>query len=166
MVPPLGAPIGFIAAIGCFLLLGLGLSDEQFRAWGWRLPFLASAVLVMLGLWVRLKLTETPAFLAAARAETLPRVPIATLIKRHLRAPLAGTFAVVACFALFYLATAFALGYGTKELGYPRETFLAIELLAILFLAAGIIVSCVSAARSGATRILMLGCAGCLVSGV
>jgi MFS family permease len=166
MFPPLGAPVGFIAANGFFLLLGLVLSDAQFREWGWRLPFLASAVLVMLGLWVRLKLTETPAFLAAARAEALPRVPIATLFKRHLRATLAGTFAVVACFALFYLATAFALGYGTKELGYPRETFLAIELLAILFLAAGIIVSCTAADRSGATRMLMLGCAGCLAAGV
>ena len=166
MFPPLGAPVGFIAANGFFLLLGLVLSDAQFREWGWRLPFLASAVLVMLGLWVRLKLTETPAFLAAARAEALPRVPIATLFKRHLRATLAGTFAVVACFALFYLATAFALGYGTKELGYPRETFLAVELVAILFLAAGIIVSCTAADRSGATRMLMLGCAGCLAAGV
>lgn len=166
MFPPLGAPVGFIAANGFFLLLGLVLTDAQFHAWGWRLPFLASAVLVLLGLWVRLKLTETPAFIEAAKAEAIPRVPIATLFKHHLRATLAGTFAVVACFALFYLATAFALGYGTKELGYPRETFLAIELIAILFLAAGIVVSCVAADRSSATRMLALGCAGCLVAGV
>ncbi|MES2046551.1 MAG: MFS transporter [Pseudomonadota bacterium] len=166
MFPPLGAPVGFIAANGFFLLLGLVLTDAQFHAWGWRLPFLASAVLVLLGLWVRLKLTETPAFLEAAKAEAIPRVPIATLFKHHLRATLAGTFAVVACFALFYLATAFALGYGTKELGYPRETFLAIELIAILFLAAGIVVSCVAADRSSATRMLALGCAGCLAAGV
>jgi MFS family permease len=166
MFPPLGAPVGFIAANGFFLLLGLMLTDEQFHAWGWRLPFLASAVLVLLGLWVRLKLTETPAFLEAAKAEAIPRVPIATLFKHHLRATLAGTFAVVACFALFYLATAFALGYGTKELGYPRETFLAIELLAILFLALGIVVSCVWADRSSATRMLALGCVGCLAAGV
>jgi MFS family permease len=73
---------------------------------------------------------------------------------------------VVACFALFYLATAFALGYGTKELGYPRETFLAVELVAILFLAAGIVVSCTAADRSSATRMLALGCAGCLAAGV
>lgn len=166
MFPPLGAPVGFIAANGFFLLLGLVLTDAQFREWGWRLPFLASAVLVLLGLWVRLKLTETPAFLEAAKAEALPRVPIATLFKRHLRATLAGTFAVVACFAIFYLATAFTLGYGTTRLGYARETFLAVELLAILFLAAGVVVSCVAADRHGATRMLALGCAGCLVSGV
>ncbi|MDH7976064.1 MFS transporter [Sphingomonas sp. AR_OL41] len=166
MFPPLGAPVGFIAANGSFLLLGLILTDTQFRDWGWRLPFLASAVLVLLGLWVRLKLTETPAFLEAARAEAIPRVPIALLFKRHLRATLAGTFAVVACFALFYLATAFALGYGTTKLGYPRETFLAIELVAILFLALGIVVASMAADRSSATRMLALGCAGCLVAGV
>ncbi len=165
MFPPLGAPVGFIAANGFFLLLGLFLSDDQFRAWGWRLPFLASAVLVLLGLWVRLKLTETPAFLAASRAEAIPRVPIATLFKHHLRPTLAGTFAVVACFALFYLATAFALGYGTTRLGYPRETFLAIQLVAILFLALGIIVACIWADRSSATRMLALGCAGCVAAG-
>ncbi len=166
MFPPLGAPVGFIAANGSFLLLGLFLTDAQFRDWGWRLPFLASAVLVLLGLWVRLKLTETPAFLEAARAEAIPRVPIALLFKRHLRATLAGTFAVVACFALFYLATAFALGYGTTKLGYPRETFLAIELVAILFLALGIVVASMAADRSSATKMLALGCAGCLVAGV
>ncbi|MEG3148228.1 MFS transporter [Sphingomonas sp. RT2P30] len=166
MFPPLGAPVGFIAANGSFLLLGLFLTDAQFRDWGWRLPFLASAVLVLLGLWVRLKLTETPAFLEAAKAESIPRVPIALLFKRHLRATLAGTFAVVACFALFYLATAFALGYGTTKLGYPRETFLAIELVAILFLALGIVVASMAADRSSATKMLALGCAGCLVAGV
>ncbi|CAN5661671.1 MFS transporter [soil metagenome] len=166
MFPPLGAPVGFIAANGSFLLLGLFLTDAQFRDWGWRLPFLASAVLVLLGLWVRLKLTETPAFLEAARAEAIPRVPIALLFKRHLRATLAGTFAVVACFALFYLATAFTLGYGTTKLGYPRETFLAIELVAILFLALGIVVASMAADRSSATRMLALGCAGCLAAGV
>jgi MFS family permease len=166
MFPPLGAPVGFIAANGLFLILGLWLDDAQFRAWGWRLPFLVSAVLVGLGLWVRLKLTETPAFLAAAEAEALPRVPIASLVKDHARAVLAGTFAVVACFALFYLATAFALGYGTTALGYSREQFLAVELGAILFLAAGVIVASMLADRSGAERMLVIGFVGCIAAGL
>src|SRR3546814_10857411 len=68
MFPQLGAPAGFIAANGLFLLLGLGLSDADFAAWGWRIPFLLSAVLVGLGLWVRLKIGETPDF-ARARSE-------------------------------------------------------------------------------------------------
>src|SRR3546814_11875162 len=91
MFPPMGAPVGFIAAHGFFLLLGLFLTDDQFRDWGWRLPFLASAVLVALGLGVRLKLTETPEFLEAAQAEALPKVPVATLLRDHFRETLAAT---------------------------------------------------------------------------
>ena len=166
MFPPLGAPIGFIAANGFFLLLGTLLTDRQFHDWGWRLPFLASAVLVVLGLWVRLALTETPVFRDAAAHDALPRVPIATLFRRHLRATVAGTFGVVACFALFYLTTAFALSYGTTTLGHGRQAFLGLELGAILFLALGVVVSCTLADRTGATTMLRWGFAGCVVSGV
>ena len=166
MFPPLGAPVGFIAANGLFLVLGVLLTEDQFVAWGWRLPFLASAVLVGLGLWVRLTLTETPAFRAAAAAEALPRVPIVTLFRDHGRTVIASTFGVVACFALFYLATAFALGYGTTTLGYSREAFLGIELGAILFLAVGIIVASVLADRHGAAAMLRIGFVGCIVAGL
>ena len=166
MFPPLGAPVGFIMANGLFLLLGLVLDDEQFRAWGWRLPFLVSAVLVALGLWVRLKLTETPAFVEAAKVEALPRVPIAALLTGHARALLAGTGGVVACFALFYLATAFTLSYGTTTLGYDKEALLGVELVAILFLAAGVIISSVLADRTGARRMLVIGFIGCILAGL
>jgi MFS family permease len=165
MFPPLGAPIGFIAANGFFLLLGATLSEQQFRAWGWRLPFLVSAVLVMLGLWVRLKLTETPAFREAAAHDALPAVPIAELFRHHLRATIAGTVGVIACFALFYLTTAFALSYGTTTLSHGRQAFLGIEIGAILFLALGVIVSCTLADRIGATAMLRWGFVGCIVSG-
>ncbi len=166
MFPPLGAPVGFLAANGMFLLLGLCLDDAQFREWGWRLPFIASSVLVGLGLWVRSKITETPPFLDAEQSEALPRVPIATLLNGHGRGVLAGTFGVVACFALFYLATAFALGYGTTALGYRRETFLAVEMGAILFLAIGVVVASMLADRSSAQRMLVIGFAGCIGAGV
>ncbi|WP_242138297.1 MFS transporter [Sphingomonas sp. TREG-RG-20F-R18-01] len=166
MFPPLGAPIGFIAANGFFLLLGAVLSDQQFREWGWRLPFLASSVLVGLGLWVRLKLTETPAFREAAARDALPRVPIAQLFRHHLRATAAGTVGVVACFALFYLTTAFALSYGTTTLGHGRQAFLGLEIGAILFLALGVIVSCTLADRTGAPRMLRWGFVGCVASGL
>lgn len=166
MFPPLGAPVGFLAANGFFLLLGLTLSDADFRSWGWRVPFLASAVLVALGLWVRLMLTETPAFTAAAQAQAIPRVPIATLFARHLRPTLAGVFAVVACFALFYLATAFALGYGTATLGFARPTFLAVELAAIPFLAFGIVAASIGADRYGAGAMLAIGFGGCILAGL
>lgn len=166
MFPPLGAPVGFLAANGLFLVLSAVLTDDDFAAWGWRLPFLASALLVALGLWIRLRLTETPAFVAARKANALPRVPIARLLEQHLRPTLAGIFAVVAAFALFYLSTAFALGYGTGTLGYTRQQFLGVELGAIGFLALGVILSCILADRIGGAAALAMGFVGCLGAGL
>jgi MFS family permease len=166
MFPQLGAPVGFIAANGLFLLLGLLLSPEQFREWGWRLPFLASALLVGVGLWVRLKLTETPAFAAAMKEEAPLPVPMATILRDHWRETLAGTFAVIACFAIFYLATAFALGYGTTTLGYSREIFLSVQLGAILFMAAGIIVAGWLSDLSSPRLVLIGGCIGTAGAGL
>lgn len=165
MFPQLGAPVGFIAANGLFLILGLFLGADDFRAWGWRLPFLLSAVLVILGLWVRLKLTETPAFQKALTEAPPAHVPMAEVVKRHPGALVGGTFAVVACFAIFYLATAFALGYGTSSLGYSREAFLGVQLGAILFLALGIVVAGWWSDRANPRRVLMAGCVGTIVIG-
>jgi MFS family permease len=156
--PQLGAPVGFIASNGLFLLLGLWLSDADFKDWGWRIPFLGSALLVGVGLWVRLKLTETPAFAEAMKAAPPPRVPLAELMRHHWPEVLGGTFAAIACFAIFYLATAFALGFGTTQLGMAREEFLSLQLFAILFLALGIIVSGPASDTYGADKVLMLGC--------
>ncbi|WP_137863624.1 MFS transporter, partial [Sphingomonas sp. 3F27E9-B] len=156
--PPMGAPVGFIFANGFFLILGAVMDDAQFREWGWRLPFLASAVLVFLGLWVRLKITETPEFVAATEKEAPPAVPIGELFRTSALATFAGTMGTVACFALFYISTVFIIGYGTKTLGYDRETFLAVELLAILFMAAGIVTAGISADRRTANSVLIFGC--------
>jgi MFS family permease len=159
MMPQLGAPLGFIAANGLFLLLGLWLSEEQFMSWGWRLPFVASSVLVILGLWVRLKLGETPEFKAALEAEPPAAIPLAELLTRHIRATVAGTFAVVCCFALFYISTAFSLGYATVNIGMQRDEVLTIQLAAILMLALGIILSGWWADTRSAARALIAGCA-------
>lgn len=166
MFPQLGAPVGFIAANGLFLLLGAVLSDAEFFAWGWRIPFLASAILVILGLWIRLKLTETPEFAAAQAEAPPPAVPLATLFAHHLGAAIAGTFAVVACFAVFYIATAFALGYGTKTLKIDREIFLGLQLGAILFMAGGIVLAGWWADRATPTRVLVWGCIGTIPMGM
>jgi len=159
MFPQLGAPVGFILANGFFLLLGLFLDQEQFLAWGWRIPFLASALLVIVGLWVRLKLTETPAFKASLEHGPPPMVPLGELFKSHWRETLGGVFGVVACFAIYYISTAFALGYGTTRLGVPRETFLLVQLIAILFMAAGIIWAGYWSDAKSPRRVLMVGCA-------
>ncbi|WP_260395027.1 MFS transporter [Sphingobium lignivorans] len=159
MMPQLGAPLGFIAANGLFLVLGLWLSEAEFLAWGWRLPFLASAALVILGLWVRLRLGETPEFRAALDAEPPARIPMAELLTRHLRATMAGTLAVVACFALFYISTAFALGYATTSLGMARDQVLSMQLAAIFMLALGIILAGWWSDRQSAAKALIAGCA-------
>lgn len=165
MAPQLGAPLGFIMANGLFLLLGLWLTPAEFQAWGWRLPFIASVVLVALGLWIRLKLSETPAFAAAMKAAPPSRVPLAELLRKFPRETAGATFAVVACFAIFYLSTAFALGYGTATLGYPRTTFLEIQLGAIVFMAIGIVASGALADRTNPRRVLMGGCIGTIALG-
>jgi MFS family permease len=165
MFPQLGAPVGFIAANGLFLLLGLALDDGAFASWGWRIPFLFSALLVGLGLWVRLKIGETPAFAEALAKEVPAGVPLGELLRHHLLATLAGTFAVVACFAIFYLATSFALAHGTSALGYPKEQFLLIQLGAILFMAAGIIFAGYASDASSAQRVLGWGCGATVLVG-
>lgn len=166
MVPQLGAPLGFLAANGLFLLIGMGLSDEDFLAWGWRIPFLASAILVGLGLWVRLKINETPEFARAMAQEPPVRVPIGELFRNHALITFAGTFAVVACFAIFYLSTAFALAHGTTDLGYDREVFLTVQLAAVLFLAAGIVISGIRSDATSAGRVLIWGCAATIGIGL
>jgi MFS family permease len=166
MFPQLGAPVGFVAANGLFLVLGGLLSDEQFLAWGWRVPFLLSAVLVGLGLWVRLRLTETPAFAAALAEAPPPKVPLAELVREHRRATIAGTFAVVACFAIFYIATAFALGHGTTAMGYGRTTFLAVQIGAIGFLAIGIVLAGAASDRTSPRAVLIAGCAFAVLVGL
>ncbi|MBB5716756.1 MFS transporter [Sphingomonas aerophila] len=164
MMPQLGAPIGFIAANGFFLLLGATLSPDQFRDWGWRVPFLASALLVGLGLWVRLNLTETAAFAAERREHAPARVPVTLVLKQYLGVTIAGTLGVVACFALYYIATAFALGYGTTQLGYPRQAFLQAQLGAILFMAAGIVLAGWLADRTSQRGVLLGGCLGTVLA--
>jgi MFS family permease len=165
MFPQLGAPVGFIAANGLFLILGLMLSDAEFAAWGWRIPFVFSALLVALGLWVRLKIGETPDFAEALERDAPVNVPIGELLSRHLASTLAGTFAVVACFAIFYLATSFALAHGTTALGYPKEQFLLIQLGAILFMALGIIYAGYASDASSAQRVLTWGCGATVLVG-
>src|SRR3984957_5154887 len=147
MFPQLGAPIGFLLSGGIFLLLSRWLTDAQFFAFGWRLPFLASAVLVLLGLYVRLTITETPVFQASIERSEQVGVPILTVLRRHTRALLAGILVCLATFVLFYLMTVFALSWGTTALHYSRGSFLLIQLFGILFFALTIPISALLAER-------------------
>jgi MFS family permease len=163
MFPQLGAPLGFVLANGFFLLLGLMLAPREFMNWGWRAPFLASALLVGVGLWVRLKLSETPAFKAALEQAPPPRTPLTETLARHWPRVLGGMLGVIACFCVYYLATAFALGYGVAHLHYSRTDFLSVQLIAILFMAAGIIWAGFWADHANPRIVLIWGCIAAIV---
>jgi metabolite-proton symporter len=154
MFPQLGAPAGFLISGGVFLALSRWLSNEQFFAFGWRIPFLASAALVLVGLYVRLTIAETPVFRDSLNRQGQVRVPILVVFRDHSRTLLVGTLASLATFVLFYLMTVFALSWGTSALGYSREKFLVIQLLGIVFFALTIPIGGILAQR-GRRRTLL-----------
>jgi metabolite-proton symporter len=139
--PQLGAPIGFLLSGGTFLLLSENLTNAQFLSFGWRIPFLASAVLVIVGLYVRLKISETPVFRAALDKATRVRVPMFTVFREQPRALLIGTLSSLATFVLFYLMAVFALSWGTSTLHIARNQFLIMQLVCMLFFAVAILIS-------------------------
>jgi MFS family permease len=163
--PLLGAPTGFLLANGLFLILGLFLSPDEFKAWGWRLPFLASVALVGIGLWIRLRIGETPTFQRAMAEAEASHVPAAEVFKRHPGALAGATLAVIACFAIFYISTTFCLGWAVGTLRYEREHFLGAQLAAMLFMAGGIVLAGVLADRWSPRRVLIWGCAGTVAVG-
>jgi len=154
MFPQLGAPIGFLFSGGVFLALSALLTDEQFFAFAWRIPFLASAVLVLLGLYVRLTITETPVFREALERHDRVNVPMLVVFRDHAGTLFLGVLVSLSAFVVFYLMTVFALSWGTSALGYTRERFLVIQLFAMLFFALFIPISAVLAER-GRRRMLM-----------
>jgi metabolite-proton symporter len=147
MFPQLGAPLGFLLSGGVFLVLSEALTDAQFFSFGWRIPFLASAVLVLIGLYVRLTITETPVFREALTRRERVGVPMLTVLRSHPGTLVIGTLSSLATFVLFYLMTVFSLSWGTSALGYSREQFLLMQLGAILTFAATIPISAVLAER-------------------
>jgi len=154
MFPQLGAPVGFFLSGSVFLLLSRWLTNAQFMAYGWRLPFLASAVLVFLGLYVRLTITETPVFRESLERREQVRVPMLAVLRDHFWELTAGILVSLATFVLFYLMTVFALSWGTSALGYSRGKFLLMQLFCILFFAAAIPLSALWAER-GRRRVML-----------
>jgi metabolite-proton symporter len=160
MFPQLGAPLGFFCSGGIFLLLSEWLTDDQFFRFGWRIPFLASALLVIVGLYVRLTITETPVFREAVTRSERVKLPMAVVFSQYPRTLLLGTLVALATFVLFYLMTVFALAWGTASLGYTRQEFLLIQLFGILFFAVTIPISAILADRFGRRRTLLWVTAG------
>ena len=155
MFPQLGAPIGFLISGGVFLTLTKWLTDARFFAFGWRIPFIASSALVLVGLYVRLAITETPVFRDALSRREPVKVPMWSVLRSYPKTLLVGTLSSLATFVLFYLMTVFALSWGTTALGFTRSTFLLIQLLGIVFFAVFIPIGALLAERAGRRRTLL-----------
>jgi MFS family permease len=165
MFPQLGAPLGFVCSTGAFIVLTSVLSDADFLAWGWRIPFLASAALVGVGLWVRLTLTETPAFQRAIERAERVRVPILVVCREHTGTLALATFAAVTTFVVFYVMTVFTLSWGTTELGFTRNEFLPLQIVGVLFFALTIPMTAIAADRVGRWPILIASSIGVIAFG-
>ena len=156
MFPQLGAPAGFILSTGTFLVLSHFTTREEFAAWGWRIPFLLSALLVMIGLWIRLRLIETPDFRRSLEGGKRIRIPVLSVLRHHSGALVAGIFSLLSTFVLFYLMTVFALGWGTTHLGYSRENFLLLQIAGVFCFALMIPVSARFADHKGCRATMIL----------
>jgi metabolite-proton symporter len=165
MFPQLGPPVGFLCATGSFLLLAHLLSEQEFKDWGWRIPFLASSILVMIGLYVRLALAETPVFARVLQGHQMVVLPFRNIIKHHFASLVLGALAMVVCYALFYISTVFSLSYGTATLHIPRQQFLGMLCVAVLFMAAATPLSAWAADRFGRRPVLLVAGSMAFLSG-
>lgn len=156
MFPQMGAAIGFLLSSATFMLLSNTLTDSQFLSFGWRIPFIASALLVWVGLYVRLKLSETPDFMKIMESNARVKVPIANVFVKHTKAIALGTLATVITFLLFYLMTVFTLSWGTSAFHYSRTGFLIAQMAAICFFGLAIPISAIWADRYGRSTVLLI----------
>ena len=156
--PQIGPSVGFVVASGGFLALSAALTEEQFAAWGWRVPFLASALLVIVGLYIRLKIAETPVFEQAMREQERTKAPIAEVVTRQPRSLLLATGGMIITHTIFYTVTTFSLSYGTKELELSRTTLLVTAMVAAAVMGVATPVLAVLSDRVGRRRVCLYAC--------
>ena len=166
MFPQMGAPIGFLLSSGTFLILSKNLTDEQFFDFGWRIPFIASAVLVFVGLYVRLKIEETPAFLEAIQKNQRVQMPMMEVLTKHTSTLVLATLLSITTFAVFYLMTVFTLSWGTSVLHYPRSSFLIAQMIGVLFFAIGVPISGMLSGKFGCGKVLIVTMLSAIVFGL
>ncbi len=156
MFPQLGAPIGLLLSGGTFLLLTDSMSAAAFMDYGWRIPFIASSLLVVVGFYIRTKISETPSFESSKKAHEEVKIPFLTLVKSYKNQLIFGTLAAVTTFLVFYLMTVFTLSWATSDLGFAKRDALLIQLFSVLFFALFIPVSAVVADRIGRRKMLII----------
>lgn len=158
MFPQLGPSIGFILANGTFLAVRSNVDADAFASWGWRVPFVASIVLVVVGLWIRMRIAETPVFQEAMDRHELARVPFVDLLRHEWKHLLLGSGVMMVQYTLFYTATTYCLSYGTKALKIPQTHMLWLTMAAVLALAVGTVVSSPLSDRLGRKRVIVAAC--------
>ncbi|AWM79844.1 MFS transporter [Gammaproteobacteria bacterium ESL0073] len=166
MFPQLGPSVGFLMSNGVFFIIALTLTNEQFLAWGWRIPFIFSALLVVIGLYIRLKLVESPIFTEALKKNNPPKVPVLEMFKCHWSTLALGSLSMVGCYTLFYITTAFLLQYGTKHLGIANQTFLGFLCIAVVFMAVATPISALLSDKYGRKPVLIIGLILTILSGM
>ena len=168
--PELGAPIGFFLSNGTYFLLETFNDDDAMLAWGWRVPFLLSAVLVIVGLVVRVQMEETPIFRMAQEQKKVVKSPLTEVFKKSWKEVIQATFLVAVTYTLFYTLATWSLAWGTKtieqgggNLGFTNREYLLMLMLAICVFAAFIVISCVNADKFGRKRVIVFSSC-CLVA--
>ncbi|KAB8193320.1 MFS transporter [Nonomuraea phyllanthi] len=119
--PQVGVPAGYVLATGLLTVMSFTMSDAAFQSWGWRVPFLLSGLLVFVGLWVRLKVTESPMFAEVEERGAKARMPLVEVLRTHPRALLSAFTARIGVDVAFYTFTAFIIVYLTTVLELPRS---------------------------------------------
>lgn len=160
--PELGAPIGFFLSNGTYFLLETFNDSDAMLAWGWRVPFLLSAVLVIIGLVVRVHMEETPIFRLAQEQKKVVKSPLTEVFRKSWKQVLQATFLVAVTYTLFYTLATWSLAWGTKEqgeggggLGFTNQEYLLMLMIAICVFAAFIVISCVNADKWGRKRVII-----------
>ncbi|SFM43893.1 Major Facilitator Superfamily protein [Streptomyces sp. cf124] len=153
--PQVGPAVGFLLANGVMLALSATLTEAQFAAWGWRVPFWAAGVLALAGLWLRSSLTESPRFLEITEPA---RVPLAEVVRDHWRLVLLTAGALAVGYAVFYSVTTWSLAYGTERLGVSRTVMLTCVMGAVVVKGALTPVAAVLGDRYGRRPMCLIGC--------
>ncbi|MFC0178929.1 MFS transporter [Thorsellia kenyensis] len=156
MFPQLGPSVGFLLSSGIFFLLSISLTDDAFKSWGWRVPFVLSAVLVVIGLYVRLSIAETPAFKKAQEKQQLSKAPVKEVLTKHAKPLVLGSLSMVVCYALFYIATVYTLKHSTEYMGFSRSDILPLMCGAIVFMAIATPISAALCDKFGRKPILII----------
>ncbi len=155
MFPQLGAPVGLLLSSGAFWILLQNISQEDFLTWGWRVPFLASIALILIGLWVRFSITETPEFQQAKEKEERVKVPLTRIFARHKRSLLLGSFVGLVTFVLFYIGSAWLLSFNVKTRHIPFIEALEIQLVGSVAFGLFIPISAKLAEKFGRRQVLI-----------